>query len=527
MTRDSSNRRSRVALAATNVQGKRSRRGIVLILVLVVVVALSFSAYTYTALMQAEQEAAQMAGRRIQSRYLVDSGVDAIRLYLSLKDGDLEEAGGTYDNPAQFQGLPVYNDPVEGIGGYVTVVAPALDDAGALAGFRFGLVDESTKLNLNLLPAVDAQLPGGGRTLLMSLPLMTEEIADAIMDYIDEDDEPRDYGSERDYYAGLEPGYLPRNGPLETIEELLLVRGVLPELLFGADDNHNGILDDEEQAGASDLGIPPDMALGWANYLTLWSKERNYTREGLPRIDLNQEDLETLYDQLTTVFNSEWANFIVAMRQSGPYTGEDEPAGPRLPGALDLTQPATYSFSQILDLVDARVEVQFVGEDEPTILESPLKSSGGLGLQLPLLLENATTVASDNIPGRINIAQCTRAVLLGVPGMTEEVADEIIRRRDIVRDDNDANRDYETWLLVEGIVDLAMMKQMLPFICVGGDVHKAELVGYFDDGMGSSRAEVVIDRTGAFPRIVFWRDKSHLPLGYQLDTLGIGLQQTR
>ena len=148
-------------------------------------------------------------------------------------------------------------------------------------------------------------------------------------------------------------------------------------------------------------------------------------------------------------------------------------------------------------------------------------------MQLPLLLENATKVDSDNIPCRINIAQCTRAVLLGVPGMTEEVADEIIRRRDIVRDDNDANRDYETWLLVEGIVDLATMKQMLPFICVGGDVHKAELVGYFDDGMGSSRAEVVIDRTGAFPRIVFWRDKSHLPLGYQLDTLGIGLQQTR
>ncbi len=39
---------------------------------------------------------------------------------------------------------------------------------------------------------------------------------------------------------GLDPPYAPRNGPMETIEELLLVRGVTPELLFGVDANHNG-----------------------------------------------------------------------------------------------------------------------------------------------------------------------------------------------------------------------------------------------------------------------------------------------
>ena len=96
------------------------RRGIVLILVLIVVVALAFSAYTFTAIMQAEQEAAQMSGRRIQSRYLVDSGVESIRLFLSLTDDGVEENGGTYDNPVQFQGMPVYQDPVEQINGYVT-----------------------------------------------------------------------------------------------------------------------------------------------------------------------------------------------------------------------------------------------------------------------------------------------------------------------------------------------------------------------------------------------------------------------
>ena len=42
-------------------------------------------------------------------------------------------------------------------------------------------------------------------------------------------------GAESDYYGSLSPPYAPRNGPPVTIEELLLVRGVTPQLLFGLD----------------------------------------------------------------------------------------------------------------------------------------------------------------------------------------------------------------------------------------------------------------------------------------------------
>ena len=177
-------------------------------------------------------------------------------------------------------------------------------------------------------------------------------------------------------------------------------------------------------------------------------------------------------------------------------------------------------------MVDARVEVTYVDADEPVILESPFRTQT-LGLVFPLLLPNVTTVASDTIPGRININQCTRSMLLGIPGMDEATADEIISRRDIVYDGSDPNRGLETWILVERIVDLETMRQLLPFVNVGGDVYKGELVGYFEDGVASSRAEVVIDRTEAFPRIVFWTDKSHLPLGYQLETLGLNFQATQ
>ena len=59
-------------------------------------------------------------------------------------------------------------------------------------------------------------------------------IVEALIDWIDEDDDPLGFGgAESSYYQGLETPYTPRNGPMEFIEELLLVRGITPELYYG------------------------------------------------------------------------------------------------------------------------------------------------------------------------------------------------------------------------------------------------------------------------------------------------------
>ena len=62
-------------------------------------------------------------------------------------------------------------------------------------------------------------------------------IVEAIVDWLDEDDEPLGFGgAEGSFYQGLDPPYEPRNGPMEFIEELLLVRGVTDELYNGTDE---------------------------------------------------------------------------------------------------------------------------------------------------------------------------------------------------------------------------------------------------------------------------------------------------
>lgn len=104
----------------------------------------------------------------------------------------------------------------------------------------FGVDDEGGKVNINTASA----------TTLLMLPGMTPDIADAIVDWRDEDDTPQPYGAESAHYGSLQPPYRAKNEPFETVEELLLVKGVTPEVMYGMDANRNGLLDEEELAAS-------------------------------------------------------------------------------------------------------------------------------------------------------------------------------------------------------------------------------------------------------------------------------------
>lgn len=65
------------------------------------------------------------------------------------------------------------------------------------------------------------------------------------------------------------------------------------------------------------------------------------------------------------------------------------------------------------------------------------------------------------------------------------------------------------------------MKTMLPMLTGGGDVYRAQLIGYFESSGASHRAEVIIDATTVNPKVVSWRDISHLGRGFDLSVLGL------
>ncbi len=126
-------------------------------------------------------------------------------------------------------------------------------------------------------------------------------VMESILDWLDEDDEPRLLGVERDYYLSLETGYEPRNGPLKSIAELELIAGVMPEDVRGEDWDLDYRFDANEDDGGESLPWDePDNYLdsGWGALFTVTSVEGGATDSGYPRLNLKKESSETLQFRL-------------------------------------------------------------------------------------------------------------------------------------------------------------------------------------------------------------------------------------
>lgn len=538
-------------------RSRRQREGFFLVLVLIVIVVATMAVYSFTDLMVAYDDAAYLSGDLVQARVTVESASEAVRLVLAQPPQGRRDLGGVFNNPQLFQAITVAADSQqENLTNY-SVLAAGLSPTLGFAGVRFGLQDESAKLNINTLTILEnnsdlfeaglalagqdlsedseAVALGIADSLLMSLPGMTQDTVDAILDWLDEDDEAREFGAEAEYYNTLATPYSPANGPLQTVEELLLVRGVTPTLLFGADVNRNGVIDPDEQQR---FGVTADTpgAFGWAAYLTVHGAEANRREDGSLRIDVNQDDLEVLYEELVDALGDDlFASYIIAYRIGGQ---SDSAAALLTSGAtnnntqaqdggvwsadrleeLDLTGGGGTSLTQILDLVGSSVTI---GQgDQARRYSSPIGSDPiSLSAILPILMDALSTQSAEVMPGRLNINECPAELLYGIPLLSEEVVQQLLEARSA--DSDDPNRLYETWPLVEGLVTLEQMRLLTPLWTGGGDVYRAQIVGYFEATGVSHRADVVIDATSINPKVIAWRDLSHLGRGFDLSVLGL------
>lgn len=68
------------------------------------------------------------------------------------------------------------------------------------------------------------------------------DLLDAIRDWIDSDDLERDHGAEDGFYLSLDQPYKPRNAPVQTLEELLLIRGMTNDIFYG-NEEFSGIIE--------------------------------------------------------------------------------------------------------------------------------------------------------------------------------------------------------------------------------------------------------------------------------------------
>lgn len=524
------------------------RSGSLLLVVLVVVALLTITGMGYLDWAFTQRRAADTLTRGVQARLLAESGVEHALVAVAEPPEEIEQAGGLVDNPAKFRGVLVLDSPAGDLRGRFALIAPA-QSQGVWSGVRFGLENESGRLNLNTVLLADKGLEGASRTLLMALPGMTEPIADAILDFIDTDDESRDFGAENTYYAALDPPIAPPNGPLESLEQLLLVRDVTPELLYGLDRNRDFTIDSAE--AMLPLGVDNTdgrMDRGWLAYLTLASAESNLRPDGTAKIDINMKDLQELHAQLKDALGLDEANFICALRQGGPDQSQPTEEGAaqapqevgdgatpggttqtKQPGeiVIDFATPGAETIGSVLDLIGVKAEVVEQGSTQMVLVETPFaKEPARMGQYIVKLMENLTASNQKVVPGRLNINQCPRELLQGLPGLEPGVADQIVAERDFEVVPERPERRYETWLVTEGLVTLDTLKSISPLVTGGGDVYRAQSVGFFDSGGTQARLEVVIDATAIVPKIVQTRNLTALGGSIPVANLGAAPDET-
>ncbi len=550
----------------------RSRPGVVLVAVLVVLVLLTLAAYQYSERMMAEAKAADSFYRVAQTRALAESGIYYVAALLSNTDTVTNTLNGNpYENPGVYQGVLVYQDPLGGRrNGRFCVVAlrdPA-DPQSTSSPWRFGVEDEAGKINVNALLALDGGQGTAAYNMLMLLPNMTQDIANAILDWLDPDDTPRENGAENDYYTTLPQPYQCKNGPLDSLEEMLLIKGVTPQLLFGNDLNRNGFLDPEEDDGSGQVD------LGWSAYFTIYSRELNVDYQGNPRIYLNDSDLNTLANNLTPVVGQDLADFITAYLLYGSSSGSGSSgssggsgggatggaggnrggsgasggasggsggaaaggANARLSNSdVDAVRSTLNNarsnssgsssssgsgssrqrLTSLFSLINATVSVPVGSGNQQRNVQmyNPLKDPSQLPTLLPLLLDETTTSNQPELTPRININTAPQAVLAALPGgLTPDQIQTIISTRPPTLADAAPSTAFQTpaWLYTTANIPMSILQQLENYITAHTFVYRVQSIGYYDNGGASSRLEAVIDTNLGRPRIVMLRDLTSL-----------------
>jgi general secretion pathway protein K len=189
---------------------KRKNAGVALLITLLVLVLIVILAME---IFRAGARAAQTGafGRdSVRGSLLAEAGLAAARIALRETAKDFQ-----YETLDQVWSRPV--PPIELGEGTILVTVE----------------DEERKINLNrlVLPngnAPDEQRLAVFRKLLANLDI-DPSLADAVVDWLDNDDTPRVGGAESAYYLSLPYAYRAKNDFFDTLDELRLVRGMTPE----------------------------------------------------------------------------------------------------------------------------------------------------------------------------------------------------------------------------------------------------------------------------------------------------------
>ena len=270
---------------------RKSEKGVALILTLLIAAILVTLIVETNYSTQVDVRIAGNSRNDLQASYLAKSGVNIAISYLKYDGQNSETDNLTEDWAKSYPPFPVGE-------GFVKVM----------------IEDENAKINVNETMMEDGKIDPKIYNALSILFQRTEvdmEILDSLIDWIDPDDEPQPEGAEGYYYGSLDPPYECKNGPLDTLSELLMIKGVTDEV-YGKISGYltiysNGRINvntaSKEILMCLDDEIDEEIAEGIIQY----REEKPFDTKGELKDVLNDDDLygriESIIDVKSNAFN--------------------------------------------------------------------------------------------------------------------------------------------------------------------------------------------------------------------------------
>ncbi len=282
---------------------------------------------------------------RVDVRAAGRAADDQRALYLARGGVNLALAALQQDDPS-VDGL---DEDWESLGGQGQTVYPLGE--GQL---RLEVIDASSRLDLNQV----------NRATLLQLPGIDPTTVDEILAWRGQNSANSTASGTSDDYEALPRPYRLKAAPFDSVEELLLVQGVTPLLLYGPED-----------------GTINQTQLPWVDLLSVDTSSPNTDSSGRPRINLNTASAQQLM-------------------QAG------------------LTGP------QVQALVQRRARARFTSLAD--LLSVPGLNQGAVRR----LVDRVTLTTGTQLMGKLNINTASAQVLETVSGVTPDIADQIVQRRE-------------------------------------------------------------------------------------------------
>ncbi len=411
----------------------RNRRGTILIVAMVVCFALAGAVIALCRSMRVEMQASANSAAALEAS-AVERGAEQYVLALLANYKDQIRSM----SEDEFAAVPVGR-------GYFWLLRPDYEDVALPV---FGLSEESAKLNL-----IEADYDE-----MVRVPGMTYEAASSIMDWIDDDDDVEREGAEDEHYLSLEEPYYCKNDDFETVEELLMVRGVTRTMLYG--DGTAPPLGQRNSNRAADRNLfsDPQLARGFHDLVTVYTSEPNVTKDGQLRININQ------------------------LNRSSVRRAFQE----RLRQRLDRSRADQISAAAGSRRMANIFDLYFTAKLKPQDLDA--------------IQDDLTHTTERRMERRLNVNAAPPAVLRAIEGLDEEDAEKLIA----ARSGNDPTSDSIAWV--------AETLGQAKALAIGSRVswttfqYSADILAVSGNGRAFKRVRIVVDTADGAPQVIYRRD---------------------